>query len=329
MHTSCTWWWAHNRHKNRFFRIMCILCTICVQIPGGPMFENYSERMDNFLSNEPYSVKIGHSWRPVAQFEFRKKIWKNRLFAHFESIFLDFAQIGTVSKQTLKGTSELQKSNWKLLGGSFDASGLVAQTQFRKKYLHTPDTPWKCCSQQVQLAGNKRKSMKKHIKSIFVPDVYTFTVCLVCANTFFRNWACDIKSDASNEPPTSFQFDFWSSDVSFKVCLLTVPICAKSRKIDSKCAKSRFFQNFFETQIEPQGARNVRFWRYRAHLTGNCPYFPNIVQTWVPQVSVHMWHTKGTLCEKIDFCACCVLIIIIMCLVCAHKLIGGAHHLKV
>ena len=59
--TSGTLWWVHNRHKNRFFCMMCLLCATCVQITLRPMFESDSKSTDNFLSNEPPSVKIGHS----------------------------------------------------------------------------------------------------------------------------------------------------------------------------------------------------------------------------------------------------------------------------
>ena len=59
--TSGTLWWAHNRHKNRIFCMMCLLCATCVQITLRPMFESDSKSTDNFLSNEPPSVKIGHS----------------------------------------------------------------------------------------------------------------------------------------------------------------------------------------------------------------------------------------------------------------------------
>ena len=84
---------------------------------------------------------------------------------------------------------------------------------------------------------------------------------------------------------------------------------------------SIFFENFFKLQIEPQGARNVRFLPYGAHSTGNFQYFSNLIQIWVTKLSAHMWHTKGTSCEKCDFCACCVLII--MCLMCAHNVTWG------
>ena len=136
-----------------------------------------------------------------------------------------------------------------------------------------------------------------------------------CLNNIRKVWtiSCRMSSIASkSDIPGALWLNF-SFEKSFE----------KNQKFFEKCWKFEnfrkyliFFKTFFETQIEPQGARNVRFWRYSAHSTGNCPYFSNIIQTWVPQLFAHMWHTKGTLCEKIDFCACCVLII--MCLVSAH-----------
>ena len=103
--------------------MMCLLCATWVQIPGGPMFDWDSKSIDNFLSIEPYSAKIGHSWRPVAQFEVWKKIWKKSKFfwkwlkiRKFSKIF-DFFQIFF---QTSNWATGRQERPILALWGSFD-----------------------------------------------------------------------------------------------------------------------------------------------------------------------------------------------------------------
>ena len=79
--------------------------------------------MDNFLSNEPHSAKIGSSWRLVAQFEVLKKIWKKSTifwkwlkFRKFSKIF-DFFQIFF---QTSNWATGCQERPILALWGSFD-----------------------------------------------------------------------------------------------------------------------------------------------------------------------------------------------------------------
>ena len=57
------------------------------------------------------------------------------------------------------------------------------------------------------------------------------------------------------------------------------------------CLKSWFLP---KTLSEPQGARNIRFWRLCHRWKGNCPYFSVFNIPVAPRVCAHMWHTKGT-----------------------------------
>ena len=113
--------------------------------------------MDNFLSNEPYSVKIGHSWRPVAQLEFRKNFWKKSKILKF------FLKISKFSKKC----SNLNLNHRALGMSDFDARGLIRQEIvhiFRilikhksHNYLHTCGT---------QKAHHTKKSIFVHVLCI-------------------------------------------------------------------------------------------------------------------------------------------------------------------
>ena len=129
--------------------------------------------MDNFLSNEPYSVKIGHSWRPVAQFEvwkfFEKKskiFWKCRKLKNFRFLFQIF--------------SELKLSHRALGMSDFDARGLI-----RQEIIHIFRILFKYKSQNYLHTCGTHKTY--HAKNaIFVPVVCSLSCAGVRTNLGVR-----------------------------------------------------------------------------------------------------------------------------------------------
>ena len=121
--------------------------------------------MDNFLSNEPYRAKIGHSWRPMAWFKVEKNFRKFSNFQLFSKFFWFFSKIFSKLKLSHRAPRMSDFCAIRLIRQEIIHTFFILFKHGSPNYLHT------CGTQKAHHAKN----------AIFVPVVCSSS-CAWCVH---------------------------------------------------------------------------------------------------------------------------------------------------